>query len=373
MVRVGLNLLFLTADAQGGLETYARELVGRLGTYDDLQLTAFLSAEGGGSWSDAVEVVRVRVKPSDRKQWVLSEQLILPRLASSHGCEVVHSLASTAPLTGRFTRVTTIHDVNYKIVPDAHSRLRRCAMSVLVPAAARRSHRIIAVSHATAQDLVDHLGIHRSKIDVVPQGVNRLPTVTPTPEVELRVRLDLGDRAVVLSPSAKRPSKNLARLIEAHAQLEQPRPVLILPGYSTRYEEELKTLSGRLGTLSETRYLGWVDAQDHEGLYAMATLVAFPSLYEGFGLPPLEAMARGVPVVTTDRGSLKEVADGAALMVDPESVTSIRNGIARLLRDPAERERLRTAGRARAATFPWERTAALTADVYRRTAALVTH
>jgi glycosyltransferase involved in cell wall biosynthesis len=196
-----------------------------------------------------------------------------------------------------------------------------------------------------------------------------VPDVAVTPEAQLRAELDLGDRPVLLTVSAKRPHKNLARLIEAHARLAAPRPVLVLPGYPTPYEAELRALAQRLGTAADLRFPAWVSLETLEGLYAIADVFAFPSLYEGFGLPPLEAMARGVPVLTSDRGSLAEVVGDAALVVDPESVDALAAGLRRLLEDGAERDRLRALGRERAAGFRWERTAELTAAAYARTMA----
>jgi glycosyltransferase involved in cell wall biosynthesis len=370
MLHVGLNLVFLTPGEQGGMEIYARQLIRRLADRDDLRLTAFVNRDGrGGDWGPGVAEVLVGVRARDRKQWVIGEQVLLPRLARRAGVDVVHSLASTAPVRGAFRRITTIHDLNYKLVPGTHFGLRGAAMAALVPAAAHRSHRLIVDASSTVDDLVEHLRVRRSKVDVVPLGVTALPSVTPTPEATLRASLDLGDRRVLLTVSAKRPHKNLARLIEAHARLAAPRPILVMPGYPTPYEAELRALGARLGTLGELRFLDWVSAEDLEGLYALADVFAFPSLYEGFGLPPLEAMARGVPVVTSDRGSLAEVAGDAAAVVDPESVDGIASAVARLLGDPAERERLRALGRERAARFTWERTAELTAEAYRRVAA----
>jgi len=352
------------------MEIYARELVRRLAQRDDLRLTAFVNRDAAGTdWGPGVQEMLVPVHASDRKQWVLGEQLLLPRLAARVGVDLVHSLASTAPVRGRFRRVTTIHDLAYKMVPDTHFGVRGRVMAALVPAAAHRSHRIVVDARSTADDLVAHLRVKRSRIDVVPLGVTARPPVTPTPERELRASLDLADRSVLLSVSAKRPHKNLARLIEAHARLPAPRPILVLPGYPTPYEAELRASATRLGTAPDVRFLDWVSAEDLEGLYALAEVFAFPSLYEGFGLPPLEAMARGVPVVTSARGSLAEVAGDAALVVDPESVEAIATAIGRLLADGPERVRLRAAGHARAAAFTWERTAELTAAAYARAAA----
>jgi glycosyltransferase involved in cell wall biosynthesis len=370
-IHIGLNLVFLVPGETGGMEVYAREVIPRLAAIDGLRLTAFVNREaaeaGGGAWGGGVEQVVVPVHARNRLEWVRGEQQHLPRLGARAGCDVVHSLASTAPLHGRFRRVTTIHDLNYKIVPEAHFGLRGLGMRALVPAAARRSHRIIVLARSTADDLVQHLGTPRGKIDIVPHGVTAAPIAEPTPEPELRQRLELADRRVLLTLSAKRPHKNLSRLLEAHARLPvEGRPVLVLPGYPTPHEDELRVRAAELGSLGDVRFVRWVDTSDLEGLYAIADVFVFPSLYEGFGLPVLEAMARGVPVATSARGSLAEVAGDAGLVFDPEDVGAIHGAMQRLLTDGAERDRLRAAGRERAAGFSWERTAELTAAVYER-------
>jgi glycosyltransferase involved in cell wall biosynthesis len=237
---------------------------------------------------------------------------------------------------------------------------------VLVPAAAKRSHRVIAVSAHTRDDLVAHLRLDPARIDVVPNGLGLAAHASPTPAAELRARLDIGERPMILTVSAKRPHKNLLRLLGALALLPAPRPVLVMPGYPTRHEAELRERSIALGLADDVRLLAWVDDADLEGLYALADAFVFPSLYEGFGLPVLEAMARGIPVASSNRASLPEVAGGAALLFDPEREEEIAAAIDRLLRDRDEADRLRAAGRERAAQFTWERTAELTAANYAR-------
>jgi glycosyltransferase involved in cell wall biosynthesis len=307
------------------------------------------------------------VRASNRGAWVWGEQRHLPALASAAGCDVVHSLASTAPLRGRFARVTTIHDLNYRLVPESHFGVLGLGMRILVPAAARRSHRVIVDASSTREDLARLLGTPRGKIDVAPLGVSVPSDVVRTPIAELRRKLDLDDRQVVLSLSAKRPHKNLPRLLRAVAALEQDaRPALVVPGYRTPHERELRELAGALGIAGLVRLPGWLSDEDLEGLYAMAACMVFPSLYEGFGLPVLEAMARGVPVACSRRASLPEVAGDAALLFDPEDVQAIRDAIARLISDAELGARLRWAGPERAAGFTWARTARLTSDSYRR-------
>lgn len=366
-MHVGFNLIFLVPGETGGMEVAARELLRRIAGVAPAgtRFTAFVNREAaGGDWGPGIGEIVVPVDATDRKQWVWGEQRHLPRLAAAARCDVVHSLGSTAPVWGRFARVTTIHDLNYKLVPDAHFGVRGRVMGVLVPAAARRSHRVLVDAASTRDDLVEHLGTQFEKVDVVPLGVSALPAVTPSASV--RSTFDLGDRPILLTVSAKRPHKNLLALIEAHAGLALPRPVLVLPGYPTEHEAELRARALALGTSDDVRFLSWLSDEELEGLYAAADIFVFPSKYEGFGLPVLEAMARGVPVATSSVSSLGEVAGDAALLFDPASVSSIRDAVARLLDDASLRESLRAAGLERAATFTWERTAQLTYDAYER-------
>jgi glycosyltransferase involved in cell wall biosynthesis len=364
-VHVALNLVFLVPGETGGMETYARELIPRLAARGDLRLTALVSREAAGEDLGA-EAVVVPVRARNRIDWVRGEQQHVPRLAARAGCDVLHSLASTSPLRGRFRRVTTIHDLNYKLVPEAHFGVRGLGMRFLVPAAARRSDRIIVPSESTGRDLAAHLRVPPAKVDVVPQAAAP-PAAAPVDGALLRTRLGLGARPVVLSVSAKRPHKNLARLIRAVGAIPaERRPALVIPGYATPHEDELRAEAASAGIAEDVVFCDWLDAGELEGLYALAACVVFPSLYEGFGLPVLEAMVRGVPVATSDRSSLPEVADGAALLFDPTDEGAIRAAVERLIGDPAEADRLRAAGRRRAAAFSWERTAELTAASYER-------
>ena len=142
--------------------------------------------------------------------------------------------------------------------------------------------------------------------------------------------------------------------------------MLVVPGYPTPYERTLRERAAALGITADLRLLDWVSGPELEGLYALADVFVFPSLYEGFGLPVLEAMRRGVPVACSDRSSLPEVAGDAALLFDPEDPRAITAAIERLLGDPVAADRLRAAGRAQAARFTWAATARATADSYER-------
>jgi len=370
---IGLNLIFLVPGETGGMEIAARELIPALvaAAPQGMRFSAFVNREasgaGVGDLREQLPLVTVPVHARRRVQWVLGEQTLLPLMAARAKVDLVHSLASTAPLWGPFRRVVTVHDLIYARFPEAHARLREKGMRVLVPAAARRSHRVITDSLSTRADLIDLLGLAAERIDVVPLGVRAQRRAQPLAEADVRARLSLGARRVVLSLSAKRPHKNLLALIGALARIPAAeRPVLVLAGYPTEHEARLRERAQTLGVDDDVRFPGWLSDAEVEGLWAIADAFAFPSLYEGFGLPVLEAMARGVPVACSNASSLPEVAGDAALLFDANDEAAIADALRRLLADPALAERLRAAGRVRVREFTWERTARATIDSYRR-------
>jgi glycosyltransferase involved in cell wall biosynthesis len=371
-MHVGFNLIYLIPGETGGMEVYGRELIlGLVAAAPETRFTAFVNMEAASDpdaqWGEPVETVTVPVHARHRIEWVRGEQTLLPQLAARAGIDLLHSLGGTAPAWGPFRRVVTIHDLNYRIVPEAHLGLLGHGMRILVPAAARRSHRIIVPAAATRADLQRLLGTRAGKIDVVYEGLGRTRREAPIAEDELRAWLGGDARPIVLSVSAKRPHKNLLRLIGAASLIpKERRPLLVLPGYPTAHEDELRRQAVELCVDADVRLLGWVDDAHLEGLYAAASCFVFPSLYEGFGLPVLEAMARGVPVACSGRGALDEIAGDAALRFDPESEPAIARAIERLVADGAERERLRVAGFERAFHFTWAAAAAGTLASYER-------
>lgn len=371
-MRVGLNLTGIVPAETGGVEVYARRLTAALAELLGApSLVLFASPElaaqlAGAPWAPGAPVRAMRTPGRTRVRRTLAEQTALPLASRRSGLDVLHNVQSTAPACrGAPATVTTVHDLLYLHHPDTHSPLLRRGMAVLVPLAVRRSDRVLAISQATKDDLVRSLGTPAEKVDVVHSGPGSAGVVHPTPEAELRDRLFLGGEPILLSPSARRAHKNLARLLEAFARLE-PGPTLVLPGYTTGAEDELERRARELGIAGRVHFAGWVSDADMEGLYAHARALVLPSLAEGFGLPVLEAMRHGLPVACADRTSLPEIAGDAAVLFDPESVEAIAQALRRVLDDAAERARLAEAGRRRAAEFSWERTARETVAVYER-------
>lgn len=371
-MHIGLNLIYLVPGETGGTETYARELISALVRQrPDLRLTAFINLETAravpGPWSELIGSVTVPVRVRRRIEWVRGEQQLLPGLARAAGVDVVHSLANTGPARGAFRRIVTIQDLIHRFYPEAHFGLRSAGMRLLVPLAAKRSSRVIVPSEATRDDVVRLLRVPASKIDVVPLAVDPPPPAYGDADGDIRTRYALGSRQLVVAASAKRPHKNLLRLLDALALIpSERRPALVLPGYPTPHEEELRQRAEEVGVSADVRFVGWIPRDELDALYRAAACFVFPSLYEGFGLPVLEAMARGVPVACSDRGAIAEVAGDAARAFDPESARAIAAAIESILGNPREAERLRAAGYERARKFTWSDTARLTLESYDR-------
>jgi glycosyltransferase involved in cell wall biosynthesis len=359
--RILLNLLYLDPGRTGGMEVVARDLLPELARAvpADWELGAIVNSRAlasDGPWHD-LELHALQVDVADRIAWVRAELTDVPRIARRAGADLIHSLGNTGPWWSKVPRSVTVNDLIHHRVSHPGLALKSRGTGAFVAGGAKRARRVVVAATQTRNDLIEIAGIDPSRIDVVPYGM-AAPTVEPTPEAELRTRLGLGDRPLILSPSARQPHKNLARLIEAHALLEAPRPLLVMPGYATAQDDTLRLRTRELGLENDVRWLGWIEQADLEGLYACSELLVFPSLYEGFGLPVLEAMRRGLPVACSDRGSLAEIAGDAALIFDPEAPAAIADAMRQLHADALLRARLVEAGRTQAARFTWAACAA---------------
>lgn len=369
-MRLGLDLLFLIPGETGGRETYARELIAALiAEQPELDAVAFVGADATpalrADLATAMRMIRVPSTARRPDRWAAGELVQLPVAAHRAGVDVLHSLANFGPVAGPFRRVLTLHDMQYRAVPELLTTARRAGTTVMLETAARRAHRIITVSGFSRDEIVRELGIEAGRIDVVPNGLGS-SAVNPTSEAALRERLDLGARSVVLTAASDLPHKNLGVLVDALALLPaDQRPLLVIAGAGT----DRGDLPGRVAghRLShDVRLLGFCPAPDLEGLYAMAGAFVLPSVYEGFGMPVLEAMSRGVPVICADIPALREVGGDAAAYFAPNSPAEIAAAITLLTSDNGLATRLAGRGRDRARGFSWHAAAIATMACYRR-------
>jgi glycosyltransferase involved in cell wall biosynthesis len=344
----------------------ARNLIGKLAeTSPELELLVFVGREGADLEFDGAEVVRVDVSALPMERRLRAEQRLLPGLVRDHRMDLLHSLAVWGPVQPGAASVVTVHDVRYARFPRMNTSTARVDWVAAARSGAHAADRVITPSEAAAADITELLGVRRDRIDVIHQAGK--PLGPATPEAELRERLALGDAPVILCVSPRHPHKNTVRLFAALGRLEpKSSPVLVMPGYPTRFEAEIDGEAHRLGIADRVRLPGWVSDEDLEGLYGMATCLVFPSLIEGFGMPVLEAMERGLPVACSNTTSLPEVAGDAPRYFDPRDEGEIARAIDELIQDSRLRERLAAAGRERARRFSWERTTRQTIESYER-------
>ncbi|MBK8902035.1 MAG: glycosyltransferase family 4 protein [Anaerolineaceae bacterium] len=297
-------------------------------------------------------------------------QLVLPRIIRQRQPDLCHFPNNTAPICLERPSVITIHDASLFLHSRHHPRSRLLALRLLLPHVARRATAVITVSHHARQDLIRVLKLPAEKIHVIheaaPDGFR--PLVDPIQRRRLRAKYGLPEQFVLFVGTIE-PRKNLKRLIGAIAQLRQrgcdTRLVMVGPhGWliNGSLEKEIETL----GLQDAVQNLGYVPQEDLPGIYSLATVFAFPSLYEGFGLPPLEAMACGTPVLTSQESAMAEICGEAAWLVDPRQAEAIADGLACLLADAEQREHLRQLGLVQAQKYSWERTARETAVVYEK-------
>jgi glycosyltransferase involved in cell wall biosynthesis len=368
-LRVGLNLVPQSVHG-GGVARYADELVRALAARDDVEATVWLSRDGPAPWVPGVRWRRLPVGLAGPPLHLLAQYGAVPAGAAALGLDVLHSPAGAGPVrVPGLASVVTVHDLTWAKAGLAWgSAAEVAAMRRWSLPTARRAELVIAISESAALDLAGH-GVDRDRVAVVPQGV-RPPAVAPAPSAAVRARFALPAEArIVLCVAQKRPYKGHADLIRALPAVP-PDAVLVLPGAPTPYEGELRNLAAALGLADRVRFPAYVDDADLEGLYAVAACFALASRHEGFGLPVLEAMVRGVPVACADRESLPEVAGDAAVLFEPDDVGSIAAAVGRVLGDGALAAELRRRGEERARAFTWARTAEGTVAAYRRALAL---
>jgi glycosyltransferase involved in cell wall biosynthesis len=364
--------VYLVEDS-GGSGTYARQLIPHMLEADpELELSAWIGTTAPRwlmrePWADRVRWIRLPVRGIG-SPWHMWHELVGIGLdARRRKIEVVHGLANLTPLVhpGVVT-VTTILDVIWVHHPDAATLMFRAMGHTVTPLVGRSSTRVLAISQAAREDIAVTLSLDAGKFDVTPLGIEPPPARASTDPHAVRDRLGLGREPIVLCVAAKRAHKNLHGLIRAVALLPELALQLVLPGSPNDYERELSALAQELGVQGRVRFPGWISDADLEDLYREAACFVLPSFQEGFGLPILEAMSRGVPVACSETSSLPEVAGDAALFFDPHEESQIAAQIERLLCDGQLAAALAQRGRERCESFTWRRTAELTLESYRR-------
>ena len=286
----------------------------------------------------------------------------------AHRCDIYHATNNIFPYrVPASRRVLTIQDLTLLLFPEWHPADRLAGMVPALVPSVRAADHIITPSHATRRDLLELLPADPERVSVVPDGVSAIFAPVTAGEVAAQLApLGLRPDTYLLFMGTIEPRKNLLRLLEAVERAAPEVGPLVLAGGRGWNDAGIRDALARLEAAGRVRSLGYVPDRLRPVLLTGARAFVYPSLYEGFGLPPLEAMACGTPVVASNVSSLPEVVGDAALLVDPEDVPAIAAAMERIWRDQTLRADLRRRGLARARDFTWDRTARLTLEVYRR-------
>jgi glycosyltransferase involved in cell wall biosynthesis len=370
MLHVAIDLTSLPR-FKGGVGFYLLELISALQRLDSGERYFLIATRermrelhASNGRFDIVPV-DLRTRPV-RLAW---EQIGLPGLVRRLGVDVLHSPHYTRPLRRlSCASVVGVMDMTFKLMPQYHLLAKRAFFRVAIQASIRRADRFLAISESTSRDMQRCLGIPGECIDVTPLAVSKAyrPDVDAKLVDAARQRYRLPDQ-YLLFVGRLEPRKNLPRLLDAYAALSQKDPsvpVLVLAGARGWHSAALDTRLARLG--KRVHLLGYVPEKDLPAVYRGALLFVYPSLYEGFGIPVLEALSCGVPTITSNVSSMPEVAGDAAELVDPVQTIALERAIERLLHDEGRRSELRVKGVRRASQFSWERTARLTTASYYR-------
>ena len=370
-MRVALDL---SAAVQGraGLGRYAEELARALVAFTgDEPIRLFYTDPQGRLPAPPLDALPRRTLRWSTKPWRLSALVSsytrLPMDSLLGEADLFHATEHLLPNLRRMRSVFTLHDLIFLKYPETHLPLNRWFLTLMMPRFLRRADAVICVSQWTKDDAVRAYGLDPAKLVVIPEGVD--PRFRPVEDAErlaaVRARYQLPER-FILCVGTIEPRKNLVALWEAYRQLRQAGrsdQIVVVGRKGWLYEETFARLRA-LGLEDAVIFPGYVADEDLPVLYSLATCFCFPSLYEGFGLPPLEAMAAGCPVVCSDSSSLPEVCGDAAVLVAPSDVAGLTAALARVLDDGELRAELRGRGLRQAARFTWSETARQTWAVY---------
>ena len=361
MPRIGID--YTSALSQGGgIGRYTRELIAALAAFDAQTPYVLFAAGQRASTLPPAPGPNFGWTPSAiTSEWFARlwgrARLPLPVERWTGPLDLFHSPDFTLPPLRRGTRsLLTVHDLSFIRTPETAAPGLRAYLNRAVPYSVARADHVLADSEATRQDLIALYRTPPDKVSVLYSAVDSRfrPVTSPSALSAMRARYDIGDGPYILSVGTIQPRKNYPRLIEALRRLDRPDLRLVIAGGRGWLDSPLYDLVRSHKLEDRVKFLGFVADADLPALYSAASVFAFPSLYEGFGLPVLEAMACDVPVVTSRVSSLPEVAGEAALLIDPLDVDDLAAALSRVLVDSAERHRLITAGRRQAQSFSWD-------------------
>ncbi len=364
MMRIGLDGRFWRSSA-GGIGRYTRELVKNLLAIDsENQYILFITPDDVAECT--LEAKNLEKVVTSIKHFSFGEQIQLTRLIESHQIDLMHFLNFNHPLNYRRPFITTIHDLTMNFFPVGRQRLPiiRQAYLVNMEHAARASVKVIVPAQVVKEDVVKLLKVGADKIEVIYEGATVPGSPNTQPNKEYLKKIGIS-KPYILFVSQWRPHKGLLVLLEAFAKIKESNDIqLVITGKPNLAFPEIPAAIERSVFRSDIITPGFIDDQLLDTLYSGAELFIFPSWYEGFGLPPLEAMARGVPVAASNTSVMPEVLGDAAAYFDPRDPSAMAKLIGETLANPAQLKALKTKGLKQAAKYSWKKMAEQTLQLY---------
>ena len=304
-------------------------------------------------------------RPPVRIAW---EQTVLPLELLRERADLLHALGFVSPFAWRGKAVVTVYDLSFLRFPEVFNRSNRFYLGTFTPRSLRRADRVITISESTRQDVIDLCGVAPERVTPILLAADeRFTPASPEAVAAFRERHGLPERYILYMGTLE-PRKNVETLVKAYARLREQGSddhILVLAGGKGWQYDSIFEQVRALGLTDSVRFPGFVPADEQALWYSSATVFAFPSRYEGFGLPLLEAMACGTPVVSSWASSLPEVVGDAGLLVDPSDADGLCGALRTLMEDEPQRQAFAAAGLVRARTFSWQRMASETVQVYR--------
>lgn len=370
-LHIGINAQLLSSEAgyrRAGIHHYIYQVLRHLPPGEESGAVYTIYTRQIEGWDDHPDLRVVGTSwPTERRLARIAwEQVVWPWRARRDRLALLHSMAFAMPRLAPCPTVVTIYDLSFVHYPDRFPAAQRRYLMAETAYSCRHARRLVAISESGRQDIHRQFGVPPERIDVVTPGVTADYRPLPPAEVDAFRRRQSLDRPFFLHVGTLQPRKNIPVLLDALARLGRPDAWLVLVGGKGWLYDEIFERVRELGLAERVRFAGYVDDAELPLWYNAAAALVFPSLYEGFGLPIVEALACGAPVIAADTSSLPEAGGTAALYFDPHDADALAAQLAAVLNDEALRRRLREAGPAQAARFSWERAGREMAAVYQR-------
>jgi len=366
-MKIAINAAFFRPKDIGGSGVYLERLVPKLLEIDgDLEIILFALPEALARFADSPRLKKYPLPRSDRfHRRIYHEQVLIPRMSKALGAQAILSAGTSGPLSSSLPHITVLHDLQHLHYPQYFGLKTKAFRRTFWEGAMKRADAVIAISEFTKDDLTNEVGIDAGKIHVIHHGAK----IAEPPADVLDDMSARTPQPFIFMPGRTYPHKGHAALIRAFELIAPRIPHhLVFCGAPDRAHGEVTSMIDASVYRTRIRHLGQMSGAEVAALFRLADILAFPSEFEGFGLPLIEAMAVGCPVVATDAASIPEVAGDAAMLVPPRDHAALAEAILKVLTDSRLREKLVARGKARAGEFTWERCARRTLEVIRHSA-----